>query len=179
MEYQSYDEDQYYDCSLQTSTNYDYSLYHHPYSYYIPDNMVLAVTNPQGEQQLIQTPVQEYHSQGPNIPSTFIQSVSPDSSCLVSFINHNYSSSISPDMWRCIRRQIMMLILASRHIALRENLHIPRAGCKTSEIIPLVSRLLSLQSTEQQLRDSATTFSQVHRHYSVDHLHDLATSPLP
>ncbi|OJA18299.1 hypothetical protein AZE42_07738 [Rhizopogon vesiculosus] len=32
---------------------------YHPHSYYIPDNMI-ALPDPHGEQQLIQTPIHEY-----------------------------------------------------------------------------------------------------------------------
>ncbi|KAG1869594.1 hypothetical protein F4604DRAFT_1774227 [Suillus subluteus] len=81
MEHCYHDEDQYYDASLPISTHYDYTPYQ-PYSYYIPDNMMLAMTDLQGEQQLIQTPVHEYHPQAfDNFTSSSVHSVSSDSSC--------------------------------------------------------------------------------------------------
>ncbi|KAG2749113.1 hypothetical protein P692DRAFT_20732829 [Suillus brevipes Sb2] len=83
MEHCYHDGDQYYDASLPITTHYDYAPYQ-PYSYYIPDNMMLAMTDLQGEQQLIQTPVHEYHPQAfDNFTSSSVHSVSSDSSCPV------------------------------------------------------------------------------------------------
>lgn len=102
MEHCYHDGDQYYDTSLPITTHYDYAPYQ-PYSYYIPDNMMLAMTDLQGEQQLIQTPVHEYHPQAfDNFTSSSVHSVSSDSSCPTSTDFHDapayptYSSDRRP-----------------------------------------------------------------------------------
>lgn len=85
MEHCYHNGDQYFDTSLPITTHYDYAPYQ-PYSYYIPDNMMLAMTDLQGEQQLIQTPVHEYHSQAFDNFTSSIHSSSSDSSCPVSIV---------------------------------------------------------------------------------------------
>jgi hypothetical protein len=87
MDCQYYDADYYYDAPLPISTNYDCSLYQNSYTYF-PGDMMLAVPDPQGEQQLIQTPVREY-PQGGTLASTSIHSVSPELSSVVSSLSHN------------------------------------------------------------------------------------------
>ncbi|KAG0709156.1 hypothetical protein DFH29DRAFT_216740 [Suillus ampliporus] len=103
MEYQCYDGDHYYDANLPISTNYDYSSYQ-PYSYYIPDNMVLAVPDPQGEQQLIQTPVHEYHPHVDIFASSSIHPVSSDSSSLTSTDFHDAAAYPSIPTYSSDRR---------------------------------------------------------------------------
>jgi len=85
--YQYYDADHYYDAPLPISTNYDCSLYQNPYHYF-PGDVMLVVPDPQGEQQLIQTPVREYF-QGATLASTSIHSVPPELSSAVSSLSHN------------------------------------------------------------------------------------------
>jgi len=84
MGYQYYDGDQYYDAlSVSASHPGDGSLYQ-SYSFYAPDNLMLAAPlDPQGEQQWIQTPIQEY-PQGEAFASAPIHTASQGSSCIVS-----------------------------------------------------------------------------------------------
>ncbi|KAG2070166.1 hypothetical protein BDR04DRAFT_1077040 [Suillus decipiens] len=104
MEHCYHDGDQYYDTSLPISTHYDYTSYQ-PYSYYIPDNMMLAMTDLQGEQQLIQTPVHEYHPQAfENFTSSSIHSASSDSSCPTSTYFHDAATYPSIPTYSSDRR---------------------------------------------------------------------------
>ncbi|KAG1907665.1 uncharacterized protein F5891DRAFT_208570 [Suillus fuscotomentosus] len=104
MEHCYHDGDQYYDTSLPISTHYDYTSYQ-PYSYYIPDNMMLAMTDLQGEQQLIQTPVHEYHPQTfDNLTSSSVHSVSSDSSCSTSTDFHDTAAYPSIPTYASDRR---------------------------------------------------------------------------
>ncbi|OAX41370.1 hypothetical protein K503DRAFT_506493 [Rhizopogon vinicolor AM-OR11-026] len=96
MEYQYYDGDHYYDAQ-SSSTNYDCSLYNSQ-SYYIP-NMMLAVPDPQGEQQLIQTPIYEYSQSAFNSIS-----VSPDLSCTASADSHDAGACSSIPTYYAERR---------------------------------------------------------------------------
>lgn len=104
MGYQYYDGDQYYD-ALSNPTQYDCSPYQ-PYSgsYYIPNNMMLAVPDSQGEQQLIQSPIHEY-PQGGNSTFTSFHYSSPDLSSTVSPVNYICLSihNISREMWRLMQ----------------------------------------------------------------------------
>lgn len=67
--------------------------------------MMLAMTDLQGEQQLIQTPVHEYNPQAiDNFPSSSIHSVSSDSSCPISTYFHDTATYPSIPTYSSDRR---------------------------------------------------------------------------